>query len=412
MNKKNIFFFIIFSFPVLVSAQYFFTPPALFPYLKDAPEIVSRAAVLIDAETGTLLYSKNPDVEIPPASLTKLMTMHLVMNAVYEGRTSLDTLVPITVESWAQSQPRGSSLMFLEPGQNVTLREIMLGMAVSSGNDAATAAALHLAPTVADFTAMMTAEARRMGLNVTRFTDASGISSRNRTTAAEFALFSRQYVSLHPQNLYEFHSVLNFSYPLAANMPAGSRANASTIVQNNSNSLLRTFPGVNGLKTGYIGASGYNISLTAERDDQHFILVVMGAPSQTGGNRIRDEDSARILTWAFDNFKTVRPVFKSIGGTVLFDVPLWKGKNDIIELKLAEPADFISHNSRADSIKYEVISEEPLIAPLPAEYPAGYLSIYDDYGELYRIPLVTAAASERGNIFKRFWHSILLLFRN
>ncbi|MDR0442462.1 MAG: serine hydrolase, partial [Treponema sp.] len=145
----------------------FDTPALLAPFTAKAPEIISRAAVLIDAETGTVLFSKNHNEEIPPASLAKLMTMHLLMNEIEKGNASLNEIVSITEESWALRQPPRSSLMFIAPGQIVTLREIMLGLAVSSGNDAAVAAALRLSPTVADFAAMMTTEARRMGLSVT-----------------------------------------------------------------------------------------------------------------------------------------------------------------------------------------------------------------------------------------------------
>ncbi|MCL2721645.1 MAG: D-alanyl-D-alanine carboxypeptidase [Treponema sp.] len=402
---------LIFILPINLFAQIFHTPPELAPYIEYAPEIISKAAVLIDAQTGALLYSKNPDLEIPPASLAKLMTMHLVMKAVEEGRASLDELVPITAESWAQNQPRRSSLMFLEPGQTVTLREIMLGLAVSSGNDAAVAAALRLAPSVSIFSAMMTQEARNMGLHTTRFVDASGISHLNRTTAAEFTLFCRNYLNMHPYSLEDFHSVLTFAYPLAANVQGRRQLNPRTITQNNGNILLRTFPGVDGLKTGYIGASGYNIALTAQRDQTRFILVLLGAPSERGGSRIRAADSTRLLEWAFDNFKTVYFTIDNKEKEELLTAPLWKGKENNIKLKLAGHLTFTSHVNRADKIKYEVVLPELLIAPILEGTSAGYLYITDEQGELSRIPLVTAESGEKGNIFKRLWHSVLLLFK-
>ena len=189
--RKLFFLFSLFIFSFsLVHAQYFYTPQLLVPYVETAPVVNSHAAVLIDAATGALLYSKNPYEEISPASLTKLMTMHLVMKEIEEGRASYDEIIPVTEQSWALRQPPRSSLMFLAPGQIVTLREIMLGLAVSSGNDAAVAAALRLAPTMEDFAHLMTMEARRMGLFVTRFVESSGISEYNMTTAEEFALFS------------------------------------------------------------------------------------------------------------------------------------------------------------------------------------------------------------------------------
>jgi D-alanyl-D-alanine carboxypeptidase (penicillin-binding protein 5/6) len=405
MNRIILFFSFFLYLPLGLFAQIFHVP-LLAPYLENAPEIVSRAAVLIDANTGTILYAKNPDEEIPPASMTKLMTMYLVMNAIKEGRASYDEIIPITVESWAQRQPPRSSLMFLEPGQTVTLREILLGLAVSSGNDAAVAAALRFAPTMGDFADLMTQEARKMGLNVTRFTESSGICPYNMTTAAEFASFCRQYILVHPNSLKQFHSVTEFSYPMADNVQPGRRNNPRTIQQFNRNSLLHSFSGADGLKTGFINESGYNIALTAERNKTRFILVVMGAPNERGGSRIRAADGARLLSWAFDNFKTVRPEIGKIEPQ-----RLWKGRKNTVDLELVQSPYFTANINRANSIKYEIVIPNSLIAPLPKGFLAGYLYITDEYGELSRVPLVTNTAYERGNIFKRFWHSILLLFK-
>jgi D-alanyl-D-alanine carboxypeptidase (penicillin-binding protein 5/6) len=404
--KKILFcFLLVFCLSLYLSAQIYQAQSALIPVMETAPEIVSRAAVLIDAHTGTVLYSKNPDDEIPPASLTKLMTMHLVMKEIEEGRAFYDELIPITVESWAQSQPYRSSLMFLEPGQIVTIREILLGLAVVSGNDAAVALALRFAPTMNEFANLMTTEARRMGLKVTRFTESSGISEDNMTTAAEFASFCRQYLSLHPLSLGEFHSIPSFSYPMAANVREKNRDNPRTIDQENRNALLKVFPGVDGFKTGFINESGYNIALTAQRNNTRFILVILGAPNTKEGAVIRDTDGINLLTWAFDNFKTVRLTVKQIE-----KAKLWKGRVNTVELALANSADFTSPIDRAKNLQFKTFINKKLAAPLPASSNAGYLVISDEQGELSRVQLITAKAAEKGNIFKRIWHSILLLF--
>ena len=381
------------------------TPAPLVPYLESAPEIESRAAVLIDFETGTALYVKNHNEEIPPASLTKLMTIHLLQKEIASGRVTLDEIVPIGLESWAQSQPPRSSLMFLAPGQEVTLREIILGLSVSSGNDAAVAAALFIAPSVEEFSDMMTQEARRMGLRITRFVEPSGISEYNMTTAAEFAAFSREYLRLYPHSLDQFHSVLEFAYPTAANVSPAFRNNPRTIVQANRNALLRTFPGVDGLKTGYIDEAGFNIALTAERDGTRFIAVILGAPAGPGGDRIRNRDSERLLSWAFENFRTMRP---SIGPVE--PARLWKGREKQVELIPAELPVFTAPAGRGSNLYISTEIARPLVAPLPAHYPAGRLVISDDEGELYRIQLITAGQYDRGNFFRRLWHSIRLFF--
>jgi len=435
----------LFIFPFSLAAQYFTMPP-LVSEINDVPEIVSRAAVLIDASTGALLYSKNADDEIPPASLTKLMSMFIIMNEIKEGRASYDELIPITIESWAQSMPPQSSLMFLEPGQNVTLREIMLGLSVPSGNDAAVAAALRFAPDIGAFADLMTLQARRMGLNVTSFVDVSGYSNMNNTTAEEFAYFCKEYIRLHPESLADFHSVISFSYPLIDNVSERNRNNVRTITQESNNRLLLSFPGVDGLKTGFIPDAGYNIALTAERDNTRFILVILGAPSQPGGARIRLEDGARLLNWAFDNFKTIRVgdswqstldsgKWKVVrekgegrreegvvsseqltrnreqGGELFFRARLWKGRQRFARLKLADTADFTSPVDRGEKLFYRIDVSGNLVAPVSVNTVAGFLVISDEYGELHRAPFVTERAYERGGFIKRIWHSFLLLFR-
>ena len=379
----------------------FNVPAILVPAVEAAPEIGSRAAVVVDAETGTVVFAKNAFDEIPPASLTKLMTMHLVMNGINEGRMSLDDIVPLGEESWALNQPPRSSLMFLAAGQTVTLREIMLGMAIPSGNDAAVAAALYLAPSVEDFAMIMNREARRMGLVKTRFVEPSGISEDNMTTAAEFAAFCMEYIRLHPYSLSEFHSVREFAYPKSMNMPEALRNRPRTIVQPNRNNLLGVFPGVDGIKTGYIDESGYNIALTAQQKDTRFIAVILGAE----GSRIRDRDGQTLLSWAFANFKTVRPEIPP-----LEKVKLWKGREKQVSLRLAESSAFTSPLDRAASLRYAIKINEPLVAPLPASYSVGWLFLADDEGELRRIQLVTAEEYQQGNIFKRIWDSIRLFF--
>ena len=402
MGRFFLFFLLL---PITLHAQISYSTALNIPP-DTAPEIETRAAVLIDAHTGTILYAKNPDDVIPPASLAKLMTMHIAMKEIKEGRASYDEIIPITVESWAQSQPSRSSLMFLEPGQTVTLRELLLGLAVVSGNDAAVAVALRFAPSMRDFANLMTEEARRMGLHVTRFVESSGISGTNITTAAEFAILCRNYISMHPHSMEEFHSVLEFAYPLEENVLQKNSSRPRTIVQENRNSLLQTFPGADGLKTGFINESGFNIAITAQREGTRFILVLLGGPSGRRGALIRANDSAALLNWAFDNFKTVYTNINEID-----NVRLWKGKSKKAALRLLESPDFTAYIDRAKNLTYNVVIPNQLIAPIPKDFPVGYLSISDERGELSRTPLVTTEAYERGNALKRFWHSVVLLFK-
>jgi D-alanyl-D-alanine carboxypeptidase (penicillin-binding protein 5/6) len=334
------------------------------------------------------------------------MTAHIALREIAAGRVSLDETFQPPRESWAINQPPRSSLMFLAAGQRVSLRELLLGLAVPSGNDAAVAVALRCAPTVEEFTAMMNREAENLGLPNTRFVEPSGISENNMTTAGEFALFCRIYLSLYPETLEKFHSVLEFAYPKAENVAQQYRERPGTIVQYNHNSLLKEFPGTDGLKTGYIDEAGYNIALTAQREGTRFILILLGAPAVWGGDKMRDEDGRNLLSWAFDQYRTVRPLIGELD-----PAPLWKGKQREVRLNIAETLDFTGPRDRGRQLYLSTELIDPLTAPLSAGETVGTLVLSDDLGELRRIPLLTAEDYPQGGILRRIWDSIRLFFR-
>ncbi|MDR1249273.1 MAG: D-alanyl-D-alanine carboxypeptidase [Treponema sp.] len=371
----------------------------------EAPRIDSPSAALIDAATGTTLYLKNGNTPIPPASLTKLMTAHIALWEVEAGRASLDEIVPLPPESWAKNQPPRSSLMYLEEGQIVSLRELLLGLAVPSGNDAAVAVALRFSPTVQDFVDRMNAEARRLGLRETRFVEPSGISEDNWTTAVEFAAFCREYIERHPNSLRDFHSAPEFAYPLAANVAPPLRSNVRIWRQRNHNALLNLVEGVDGLKTGYIDEAGYNIALTAARQETRLVAVILGAPAH-GGSRIRDADGERLLNWGFDHFKTLWPDPPEIP-----QARIWKGALKWAEAVPGEPLPFTALADRGQNLRWEAVLNSPLVAPLKQGDELGTLVLSDQEGELRRIPLLAEEDIKQGNIFKRAWDSLGLFFR-
>jgi D-alanyl-D-alanine carboxypeptidase (penicillin-binding protein 5/6) len=371
----------------------------------NAPVIRSRAAVLLDAETSALLFSKGPDEEISPASLAKLMTMHIALSEVAAGHASVDEVVPLPMESWAVNQPPRSSLMFLAQGQQATLRELMLGLAIPSGNDAAVAVALRFAPSVDAFVDRMNMEAQSFGLSKTVFVEPSGVSENNMTTALEFAVFCNYYIQLHPETLVDYHSVEEFAYPKPENVRGSQRSRPGTIVQQNHNRLLGSM-GVDGLKTGYIDEAGYNIALTAKQGETRLIAVILGAPASYGGDKIRDQDGASLLEWGFSHYKTLRPVIDELP-----PVRVWKGRQKQAGLALAEDAPFTTLVERGDGLRYETELDSPIIAPCAKGGVAGALVLYDSKGELRRIPLVFVEDVEQGGFWTRLWDSIRLFFR-
>jgi D-alanyl-D-alanine carboxypeptidase (penicillin-binding protein 5/6) len=371
---------------------------------EDVPvEIQSRSAILIDATTGSILFSKNPEEEIPPASLAKLMTIHIALSEVQSGNASLDEIIELPPESWAVNQPPHSSLMFLAQGQTVTLQELLVGLAVPSGNDAAVAVALRFAPTVADFAERMNAEARTMGLEKTHFVEPSGISEFNTITAGEYARFCSEYIHLHPEALTDYHSVKQFSYPRQNNVPERNKNRPGTIVQTNHNSFIRTFDGADGLKTGYIDESGYNIAVTAERNNTRLIAVVLGGRS----TRIRDADCQILLDYGFANYKTFRPEIAE-----LEPQRVWFGEKDWVELALVEPMIFTVPASAVEPVQIRLEVFDMLKAPVLIDTQIGDLVFSDEYGEVVRTPVFTKESVRRGGFFKQFCDYVRLFFLN
>jgi D-alanyl-D-alanine carboxypeptidase (penicillin-binding protein 5/6) len=389
---------------------------SLFTEAEDL-DVRSRSAILIDATTGTILFEKNADEPIPPASLTKLVTMHIAFQDIAQGKVHLDDVVPIPRSAWAINQSWGSSLMFLGPGQRVTLRELLLGLAVCSGNDAAVAVALYLAPSVEAFADRMNQEVLRLGLTHTHFVEPAGISEHNVTTAREFALFCRYYIAEHPEALEAFHSVREFAYPKAENVAEAYKDNPRTIVQTNRNLLLDTLQGVDGLKTGFIIESGYNIALTAKRNETRYLAVLLGGPGRSSlhGGQIRAEDGAKLIEWGFANYKTLY-----VPNPPLPQPRIWKGTINKANLVVSgnvtsnEPKKliFTVEKNRGQNLQQHIELFEPLIAPIDEGTVVGQIVVSDEAGILQQIPLTVKQSIPKGNIFKRIIDSVLLGLSN
>lgn len=365
----------------------------------------AASAVLIDQLTGRVLYEKAPDVVIPPASLTKLVTLHLAWKALAEGRVQASDLVEVTAETTGPSVPPGSSLMFLAPGQRVTVRELMLGLAVDSGNDAGMTLARHLAGSQEAFVAAMNAEMQALGLASTVFFDAFGYDARNRTTAADFARFCHLYLSQHPQATEVLHGVREMTYPLEVNQAPGRRA--PPIRQANRNLLLDAYPGADGLKTGYIDESGYNLAATAQRDGRRLVAVVLGIQGRTSaeGSQRRTEAATTLLDFGFQTFPLrALPLPEPAAVRVWFSAPGWvtptTGGPTVYPLSEAEVRGIV------------VTREGPLEVRGPWSGPAelGALVWSKDGREFYRVPLVAGLAPE-APWWQALWDQVLLFFR-
>ncbi len=281
-------------------------------------DVRAESAICIDVLNGNIVYEKNSDEVIPPASMTKLFLMYVVFDEIEKGNASLDDIVPLGPESWASNMPPHSSLMFLGKNQVVTLDELLTGLAVCSGNDASYAVAYYLSGGMEEFIEKMNLVASGLNLVNTRFVESSGYSEKNTTTAREMALFCREYLRRFPRAL-KYHSALSFSYPKEKNLAPEDRGKPRSqdfsegipdnitmqITQNNTNPLLPLLKGCDGLKTGYIDESGYNLALTCRRDGIRFLSVTMkGKGSTTSeGQQGRVHDGTEIMEWAFRTFR-------------------------------------------------------------------------------------------------------------
>jgi len=361
--------------------------------------IHARSAILVDAASGSVLFEKNADDPVPPASMTKLVAMYTAFHAAERGEISFDDVIEPPPESWAVNIPPGSSLMFLGQGQRVTVREILSGMAVASGNDAAIALAVHVSGSVPAFIERMNSEMRMLGFPVTRFAEPSGLSELNMTTAREFADFALVYIRDYPEALRAFHAQRAISYPMPWNLPAGGTE--SPVTQNATNRLLGMLEGCDGLKTGFINESGYNLSLTAERNGDRFISVTLGGPGtgSTEGNRLRIQDGQNLMEWAFGNFLTVRT--EAVRPVIM---PVWGGKQESIRLIPARSASFTAPagiRTALPALVRRLVITGQVTAPVDAGEELGRMDYSLGGTVVHSVPLVADRGSEKAGPVRR-----------
>lgn len=335
----------------------------------------------MDQTTGRILWSRGGDAPIIPASLTKMVTLHLAWKAVEEGRAGLDTIFRVPSHTDARSMPAGSSLMFLEEGMPVSLLELMRGLGVVSGNDAAETLAALLSSGRESFLEAMNLEAQALGGPGMKFYDPAGLDTRNTITPRSFARFLRSYLLLHPQSLELVHSLESFTFPSSLLRGFHTRP----INQNNRNLLVGTYPGADGLKTGYIPESGYHVAATALRKGQRLIALVLGVPARSSveGSKKRTAAAARLLDWGYENFPlTPLPRGGMPEVRVYYQDP---GKVDL------EPrGNLLFPLGKTEISSITVKSEAPpaLQGPLRKGTPVGTLRWYLGEKEVWSVPLV------------------------
>lgn len=371
------------------------------PEVPSPPSVDARSVAIVDFARGEVLYAQNPDEPIPPASLTKLMTMRLALDAVRSGQIGLFDLVDIRQEE--VNLPYGSSLMYLQAGMKVPFDDLIRGMAVISGNDAALTVARVLGGSTEGFARMMNAEARKMGLPVTRFVEPSGLSDRNLTTAAEMASFARRYLLDAPDSIADYHARYSMEFPRAEVMPEGVPPPNGKILLRNRNNLLFSYDGCDGLKTGFIRQSGYNQIATAEREGSRFIVVTLGGSTIAS----RNVAGTRLLDWAFAYWRTIEPVLPKLPS-----VRAWGGALPLVDMVPAEQGPFTIPRVYADNVEIRVEAEAEVMAPVLEGQRLGSLVYLSGERVLKRVDLLAAREVPQGNLFIRLRDALTRFFRD
>ena len=390
------------------------------PYEPPAADfdLKAGAAILVDYESGCVLYEKNSSEIIPPASMTKLFLIQCVLEKIKRGEARLDQTIPLDARGWAASAPPHSSLMFLGKGQIVTLEELLTGLSVASGNDAAAAIAYSLYGSMENFLAEANAIVRAAGLEKTVITEPSGYSESNLTTPREMAAFCRLYIRNYPAALEKFHSIKNFVYPKQINLPPEQRGRPAQDFSRgipkeiwtsfdfeNTNKLLGVLPGCDGIKTGHIIESGYNLALTTKRGDQRFISVTMLGPGETlaQGDAGRCADGAALHEWAYKNFRRFEPASFA---KMEFAVPLYGSEKTFVRLAAAECGSLPVPKSASVSINAKTPAF--LFGAIETGKEFGAIEIMDGGRLLQRIPLAAAENSRAANQFIQRSDEIIL----
>lgn len=349
------------------------------------PVLLCKAAALMDYETGTVLYTKNPDDIIPPASMTKLMTTYLLMEKVRAGEYDLDQDVIVPPEADYEKAPYRSSLMYIRAGQRIKLRDLITGLMVTSGNDAAVAVAVLVGGDKDTCVEMMNQKARQLGFESFVFTDPAGYEATNQVNVLEFCQFCRIFI----QNNLEYLDVLTG----AEDFKMGSR------VIHNSNDLLGRYPGVDGLKTGYIDESGYNISLTAERDGMRLVAVVMGIKARDIMNAklFRMEEGASLLSYGFHTFRSFFPVLPAPVNAPVFGCAV-----DSVPAAIPGADHICIPYSKMSKLSWDISLNKGLKGPVEAGAPVGSCTVSLEGSPLAVYPLVAEEGAVRGSLWRRF----------
>jgi D-alanyl-D-alanine carboxypeptidase (penicillin-binding protein 5/6) len=360
-----------------------FSAPLLPP---EAPVLEAKAYLLYDVPSNQILLEQNSTKRMEPASLTKLMTAYLTFSAIKKGNLKLEQ--SLTVSPDATRNVAGESRMLLKPGQSVTVDELLHGLIVQSGNDAAITLASQIGGTEAGFVALMNKEAQRLGLKNTHYTNPVGTSdAQHYTSAYDLAILAAALVRDFPEH-YPLFGLHDYTF--------------NNVTQANRNRLLWLDPYADGLKTAHTETAGFCLVGSAERDKRRLISVVLGADSDSG----RASDSQKLLNYGFQSFDAVRLYQNSQPVT---KVRIWKGTQSHLDLGFRRDLFISIPKGQFAQLKASVETRQPIIAPITSGQQLGVLKLTLSGKPYAEFPLVAFDSVALANVFSRGWDSIRLL---
>ncbi len=353
------------------------------------PNINARTGILIDYHSDEILYQFDPDAQIYPASMTKIMTSIIVFDLLKKNKLSLDDMFVVSENAWRLSQS-GYSSMFIMVNDQVSVENLLKGIIIASGNDACVALAEGIAGSEENFAEMMNEKAIEIGMTSSNFTNSSGINDPdNVSTVRDIAIMSKYLIDNYPI-YYELFKEKTFTW---------DRTGGDPIKQGNRNPLLYKNIGVDGVKTGYLAVEKYSLASSMKKNDRRLIAVVSGFPTKN----LRSSDSLKLLNWGFRNTNTfeISRTDKS-----LFELNTWLGKKEKIQVTTKEDYYITINKKDIRNLKVSLKYDGPIVAPVDKGEKIAQLDISIKDELVKSLPLYAAENLKKVNFFKSLLASI------
>jgi|TARA_B100001540_G_scaffold313766_1_gene337346 D-alanyl-D-alanine carboxypeptidase (penicillin-binding protein 5/6) len=353
------------------------------------PKVDVKTAILIDYDSESVLYELEPDMQIYPASMTKIMTTIVVFDLLKKGRLSLEEEFIISEKAWRLSQS-GYSSMFVMVNDQVSVEDLLRGIIVVSGNDACVAIAEGIAGTEENFAEIMNEKAAEIGMTNTNFANASGINDPdNYSTVRDIAMMSKYLIKNYPE-FYELYKEKSFTW---------DRTGGDPITQGNRNALLYKKVGVDGIKTGYLAVEKYSLASSMKREERRLISVASGFQNKS----IRSSGSLKILSWGFRNTETFKV---SKQNETIFNVKSWLGKEKEISGITKEDIFITLNKKESRNLKVILKYNGPIRAPIKKDQKIANIDVLIKDKVVKSVPVYASEEVEKVNFFKSLFMSI------